>query len=328
MDMKRLSIFGSIIVAVVAGIAFFAPQAGNKETGSEAKPIVSVSTFSLYEAARMVAGDALDVRSIVPLGSDAHMFSPNPAQVAEISGAGLFVYNGAGFETWAEALKNTIPSSTKTVDMSQYVALQKNKEEHHDEHAHEENGDDAHDHEEHDHHGAYDPHYWLDIDNMIKMTQTLDAEFSKLLPAKAEQFHKNAAAYIAELQKLKTEYATGLAECKNRTLISNHDAFGYLTHANNLENISVIGLSSDEQPSAKTVAHVVETLKEHGMKTIFFEELINDNVAQTIAKETGAKAVALQPLENISEDELKSHQTYLSIMRENLKKLREAMECR
>ena len=59
-----------------------------------------------------------------------------------------------------------------------------------------------------------------------------------------------------------------------------------------------------------------------------FEELINDNVSQTIARETGAKAVALQPLENISQDELKSHQTYLSIMRENLKKLREAMECR
>ncbi|WP_294892103.1 zinc ABC transporter substrate-binding protein [Sulfuricurvum sp. MLSB] len=326
--MKRLSIFGIIIVAVIAGLAFFAPQADKKETAAEAKPIVLVSTFSLYEAARAVAGDALDVRSIVPLGSDAHMFSPNPAQVAEISGAGLFVYNGAGFEIWAEALQNTIPSSTKIVDMSQYVALQKNEEEHHDEHAHKEHEHDVHEHEEHDHHGAYDPHYWLDIDNMIKMSQTLDAEFSKLVPAKAEQFHKNAFAYIAELQKLKTEYATGLAECKNRTLISNHDAFGYLTHANKLENISVIGLSSDEQPSAQTVARVVEVVKEHGMKTIFFEELINDNVAQTIAKESGAKAVPLQPLENISEDELKSQETYLSIMRQNLHKLRDAMECR
>lgn len=335
MDTKRLLIFGGVIIAVATALTIFTPKIEDTTVAGTDKPRVSVSTFSLLEAARAVGGDALDVQSIVPLGSDTHMFSPNPQHVAEISNATLFIYNGAGFETWAESLKNTLPKTTQVIDMSQHVSLQKNEEEHHDEHAdeadhdaHEHHDDEASDEHAHHHHGAYDPHYWLDLDNMIKMTQTLDAEFSKLLPAKAEQFHKNATAYSAELQKLKSEYATGLAECKNRTLISNHDAFGYLTRANKLENVSVIGLSSDEQPSAQTVAHIVEVVKEHGMKTIFFEELINDNVSQTIAKETGAKAVPLQPLENISEDELKSHQTYLSIMRENLKKLREAMECR
>jgi len=327
MDTKRLLLFGTIIIAVIAGIAFFAPQSEDNENKAEAKPIVSVSTFALLESANAVGGNEIDIRSIVPLGSDAHMFSPNPTQVAEISGAALFIYNGAGFETWAENLKNVLPKTTQIIDMSRYVALQKSEEEHHEEHADEAEHHDEHAHEEHNH-GAYDPHYWLDIDNMIKMTQTIDAEFSKLVPVKAEQFHKNSAAYIAELQKLKSEYAAGLAECKNRTLVSNHDAFGYLAHSNKLENVSVIGLSSDEQPSAQTVAHIVEIIKEHGIKTIFFEEMINDNVSQTIARETGAKAVALQPLENISEDELKSQQTYLTIMRENLKKLREAMECR
>lgn len=330
MDMKRLIVFGGVLVAIVLGMSFFAPKPQKKELGVESKPMVSVSTFSLLEVAQAVAGDAIEVRSIVPLGSDAHMFSPNPTQVAEISNATLFIYNGAGFETWAESLKNTLPKTTQVIDMSQHVRLQKNEEEHHDEHVDEAeyHDEESHDEHAHHHHGAYDPHYWLDLDNMIKMTQTLDSEFSKLLPAKAEQFHKNATAYSAELQKLKSEYVTGLAECKNRTLISNHDAFGYLTHANKLENVSVIGLSSDEQPSAQTVAHIVEVVKEHGMKTIFFEELINDNVSQTIAKETGAKVLPLQPLENISQDELKLHQTYLSIMRDNLKKLREAMECR
>ncbi|MFZ2890023.1 metal ABC transporter substrate-binding protein [Sulfuricurvum sp.] len=329
MDTKRLLVFGSIIIAVIVGLTFFASQPQPKQDETKVEPIVSVSTFSLLEAARAVAGNAIDVRSIIPLGSDAHMFSPNPTQVAEISGGALFIYNGAGFETWAESLTNTLPKTTQILDMSQHVALQKSEEEDVDEHDNDEHADEHDHHEEHAHqHGAYDPHYWLDIDNMIKMTQTMDAEFSKLAPAKAEQFHKNAATYIAELQKLKSDYATGLSKCKNRTLISNHDAFGYLTHANKLENVSVIGLSSDEQPSAQTVAHMVEVVKEHGMKTIFFEELINDNVSQTIARETGAKAVPLQPLENISQDELKSHQTYLSIMRENLKKLREAMECR
>jgi zinc transport system substrate-binding protein len=322
MDTKRLIVFGGIIAAIVIGVSFFSPKPQAKQTEGEAKPIVSVSTFSLYEVARAIAGDELEVHNIIPLGGDAHMFSPNPTQVAEISRASLFIYNGAGFETWAESLKNTLPKTTQILDMSQHVALQKSEEDHHDEH---EEGDD--DHEDHQH-GAYDPHYWLDIDNMIKMTQTLDGEFSKLLPSKAEMFHGNAATYIGELQKLKSEYTKGLAECKNRALVSNHDAFGYLAHSNKLENVSVVGLSSDEQPSAKNIADIITIVKEHGVKTIFFEEMINDNVSQTIARETGAKAVPLQPLENISQDELKSHQTYLSIMRENLKKLREAMECR
>lgn len=319
-EKKRFFIFGSILIAVIVASMVFMPQLTKTQTKME-KPVVSVSTFSLYESAKAVGGDAVDVRSIVPLGSDAHMFSPNPSHVAELSKSALFVYNGAGFESWAEGMKKSLPSSVKAIDMSRYAVLLKSE--------HDEGHDAEHtdDHGEHAH-GVYDPHYWLDIDNMIKMTQTLETEFSKVLPEKAPLFHQNAAAYIAELQKLKSQYVSGLAECQNRTLVSNHDAFGYLAHANKLEAVSVIGLSSDEQPSAKTMAHIVEVVKEHKIKTIFFEELINDNVSQTIARETGVKAVPLQPLENISEDELKSHQSYLSIMRENLTKLREAMECR
>jgi len=294
---QKIVLFFSILIAIIVLLTFL--TAKKETTVPSGKPTVVVSTFSLYEAACAVAGDTLHIRSIVPLGSDAHLFSPNPTHVADISKSQLFIYNGKGFETWVEPLKNTLPKTMSVMDMSTHVTLLQN-----------------------------DPHYWLDIDNMIKITQTLDGQFSKLSPANTELFHKNATAYIIQLEKLKADYATGLHECKNRTLITNHDAFGYLAHANKLENISVIGLSSDEQPSAKTISKIVELVQKHKIKTIFFEELISDNVAQTIAKETGAKAQPLQPLENISEDELKLHQNYLTIMENNLKKLREAMECR
>ncbi len=322
MDVKKATVFGAVIAAAVAGVVFFAPSGAPKTESSAPLPSVSVSTFSLYESARAVAGEALDVRTIIPLGSDAHMFSPTPKEVARIGEASLFVYSGAGFESWAEPLRSTLPQSVKVVDMSKYVTLIRNEEEHAEHH------DDAHEHEEEHDHGAYDPHYWLAIDNMIAMTRKFEEEFSKLSPANAPLFRRNAQAYVVELQKLKSEYASGLKECRNRLLVSNHDAFGYLAHANNLESVSVIGLSSDEQPSAKNIADIVSLVQEHGIKTVFFEALINDNVAQTISRETGARAVSLQPLENISEDELKSGETYLSIMRQNLHKLREAMECR
>lgn len=314
MNTKRLMIIGSVILTVIAGAIFLGTKVQPTKQ-QNTKPMIAVSTFSLYEAAQAVAGDLVEVKAIVPFGSDPHMFSPNPKQVAQISTASIFIYNGAGFETWAENSKNTLPATTHVVDMSQHVSLQASHE------------DTNEDHKKHDH-GAYDPHYWLDIDNMIKMVQTIEGEFSKSIPTKEAEFHKNATAYLTKLQALKKDYVLGLSECKNRTLITNHDAFGYLAHANHLKNVSIIGLSSDEQPSAKTISQVIALVKEHGIKTIFFEEMINDNVAQTIARETGVRAQALQPLENISENELKSHETYESIMRANLAKLTQAMECR
>ncbi|MCL4431450.1 MAG: zinc ABC transporter substrate-binding protein [Epsilonproteobacteria bacterium] len=303
MNSKRLAVFGSIIFAVIAGALFLVIKVQPIKV-ENSKPIIAVSTFSLYEAAHAVAGETLEVFPIVPLGSDAHMFSPSPSVVAQISNSTFFIYNGAGFETWAQSLKKTLPPAVKIIDMSKHVTLLKEKDQ-----------------------TAFDPHYWLDIDNMIKMTQKLEAEFSQHFPENAQLYHQNASAYIAKLKKLKADYQSELKECKNRALVSNHDAFGYLAHANHLENVSIIGLSSDEQPSANIIAQIIDRIKEHGIKTIFFEEMINDNVAQTIAHETGAKAQSLQPLENISENELKSHQTYESIMRTNLAKLTEAMEC-
>lgn len=304
MDKKWLIFIGVVLVIIGMSVRFFSPESSTSLKEKD-KPTVAVSTFTLYEASSVIAGDTLYIFPIVPLGSDAHMFSPTPLQVAKISNAALFIYNGAGFETWAKSLESTLSKGVKVIDMSTHVGLLKEKE-----------------------HGGYDPHYWLDIDNMIKMTQTLEEEFSKRFPANTQLYHTNAIAYIGKLQKLKIDYTTGLKECKNRTLISNHDAFGYLAHANDLQNVSIIGLSSDEQPSAKIIAEVIARVKEHGITTIFFEEMINDNVAQTIASETGANAKPLQPLENISEGELKSHQTYESIMRANLVKLTQAMECR
>ncbi|HEX5622836.1 MAG TPA: zinc ABC transporter substrate-binding protein [Sulfuricurvum sp.] len=313
---------GLLVGGIIAAVAFYVLFSANNVTAvASGKPVVSVSTFALYEVANAVAGDTLKIRSIIPLGSDAHMFSPTPKEVAEVSNSALFIYSGAGFESWAQPLAATLGKTTRIIDMSTHVALLKSDGESFERHEDHE-GDAQHAH------GGYDPHYWLDIDNMITMTNLLVAEFSELSPKNASLYRENGAAYVEKLEKLKSDYLFGLKECKNRILVSNHDAFGYLARANGLEAISVIGLSSDEQPSAKTIAQIIALVQEHRIQTIFFEELINDNVAQTIAKETGAKAVSLQPLENISEDELKSHQTYESIMRQNLAKLAQAMECR
>lgn len=326
MDRKRLGIFGGVIMAMILSMVFYTPDSRKEVREKTEMPVVSVSIFPLFEIARTVAAETLHIQPIIPLGADAHVFSPNPRQVADMSKSVLFIYNGAGFESWAENLKHTLPSGVGVVDMSRHVTLLKHEEEDHEDQDHA--ADHPEEEEAHHDHGGVDPHYWLDIDNMIRMTRVIESEFSRIRPENATLYRQNATAYIAELQQLKTEYEEGLRECKNRVLVSNHDAFGYLARANALETVSVIGLSTDEQPSAKNISDIITVIQEHGVKTVFFEALVNDNVAQTLARETGARAQSLQPLANISEDELKSHETYLSIMRSNLAKLRDAMECR
>ncbi len=262
------------------------------------KPIVVVSTFALYDIARNIASDTVEIKTVVPLGSDPHAYSPTPSDIATFSKASIFFINGAGFEGWVENLKNTLPSQVVMVDMSEHVGLLDN-----------------------------DPHYWLSIDNMIEMTREIQRQFSTLSPKNRTVYEANAYRYIESLQKLKQQYETGLKECKNRTLVTNHNAFGYLAYANNLKNISIIGLSSDEQPSAKKMVEISTLMQKEKISTIFFEELIDDNVAQTIAKSSGAHAKSLQPLENITQSEFDNNETYISIMGNNLVKLRSAMEC-
>jgi len=306
------------IVAVGAALLWFNPSSQNMDQISS-KPVVSVSTFPVYEAARMVAGESMDVYPIVPLGTDAHLFNPNPQTVAKISSSAFFVYNGAGFESWSEKMSHAIGDKTIIIDMSRHVKLIRasNEEDEHD----------AHGHDEHGHEGENDPHFWLNIDNMIVMVKVFEKTFSEKFPGNASSYHKNAENYIQELTQLKQEFQMKLQHCNIKTLVSNHDAFGYLADANGFKNISVIGLSSDEQPSAKNIADIIELVKTEKIKTVFFEEFIDDHVAHTIAKEASASVSSLHPLENVSEAELQSHQTYLSIMRDNLAKLEEAMEC-
>ena len=100
---QKIVLFFSILIVFILILTYLTAE--KKPSAPTGNPTVVVSTFSLYEAACAVAGNTLHIRSIVPLGSDAHMFSPNPTQVADISKAALFVYNGAGFESWVEPLK-------------------------------------------------------------------------------------------------------------------------------------------------------------------------------------------------------------------------------
>ncbi|QDH23693.1 ABC transporter substrate-binding protein [Saccharibacillus brassicae] len=207
-------------------------------------------------------------------------------------------------------------------------------EEGHD-HEHDAAAEEAHDHEHdaaaeeahgHDHdHGGLDPHVWLSPRLAIEEVRGIEAAFAKADPGNAERFKSNADAYVAKLEALDKEFASGFADTKRKDFITQHAAFGYLARDYGLTQVPIAGLSPDQEPSAQEMAEIVEFAKANDVKTIFFETLVSSKVAATIATEIGARTAVLNPLEGLTEEETAAGADYLSVMRTNLQQLQSAL---
>ncbi len=301
-----------VLFAIIAVVQMSMQKEQSKDEVKSTKPVVALSTFSLYDIARHIAGDTLDVFMIMPPGVDAHSFEPTPKLIVKIQKSALVIYSGAGLEPWIKRFQFT----SHVINMSEYVKLRELKE-----CAHE------HTHGEHvSHESSLDPHYWLDIENMIKATQVITEAFIKILPQHKSLYYKNEASYIKMLKELDVEYKASLKSCKKETIIVNHDAFSYLAQRYGFHVEALSGLSPDAQPSAKNMAKLIEHVKEHGLKTVFFESFVSDKAIKSIANEAQVKVDVLYPLGNITKQQ--TNATYEELMKSNLQKISHAMECR
>ena len=307
--MKNLK--NMVFVLVVIALIFWiisAQQHTNKESVST-KHLISLSTFSLYDIAKHVAGESVELVMILPFGTDPHSFEPTPKLMAKISKSDLVVYSGAGLEPWTDGFA----FKGKVINMSKYVKLRKLGM--------------AHQHEKHHNLSGVDPHYWLDINNMIIATNLITDEFIKILPKNKKLYIKNKNAYIKSLKKLDEDYRKTLSSCHGDTIIVNHNAFSYMAHNYHFHVESLSGLSPEAQPSAKKMMELVEHVKEHNISTIFFESFVSDKAIKSIASEAKVDVDVLQPLGNITADEAKQKLGFEDIMRQNLQKISKALKC-
>ena len=304
--MKKALILVVLLLAIFVGEMLMFEN--NTQTEKE-RPFICVTSFPLYEISSKLLQDKIDIVKLIPFGVETHTYMPSVKTMSTILKAELFVYNGLGIEPWIKM------EYDNALDMSGFVQLNKNSVQ----------VDEHKEHDGHHHDDNMDPHYWLEINNMIIMTDVLQDRLSKVLPEYKDQLEENAKTYIHELKKLDNEYKKRLGRCKRKEIVVNHNAFGYLASAYGFSAHSLTGLSPDEQASAKKMKEITDLVKDEGIKIIFFESFVSDKISQTISKETGVSVQALQPLANVTEDEAKKG--YILIMQENLHKLFEAMEC-
>ncbi|HXG76952.1 MAG TPA: metal ABC transporter substrate-binding protein [Gaiellaceae bacterium] len=167
--------------------------------------------------------------------------------------------------------------------------------------------------------GAADPHVWLD-----------PLRFAAVVEELAERLGRAGSAYgvVRRLRRLHGEYRRGLARCERRTIVTVHAAFGHLARRYGLVQLALAGRAPEAEPGPRELERLVRAIQDAGATTVFAEPLVSDRLARTVAREAGARVAVLDPLEGLSEERRAAGADYVSVMRDNLAALREALGCR
>ncbi|MCX4470652.1 metal ABC transporter substrate-binding protein [Micromonospora sp. NBC_01655] len=291
-------------------------------TGADPQRVdVAAAFYPLQFVAERIGGDAVRVTNLTKPGTEPHDLELTPRQVGEVNQAELIVYLKGFQPAVDEAVdQNGGDRAFDVAGVQPLLAASAGGHDHEGEEAGHEGEDAGHAEEE----GARDPHLWLDPTRLATVGDRLAERLGRADPDRAADYTARAGALRAELERLDAEFAAGLRTCQRREIVVSHTAFGYLTERYQLDQVGITGLAPDNEPSPQRLAEVAREAREHRATTIFFETLVSPKVAETIAREVGAKTAVLDPLEGLSA----GHDgDYLSVMRTNLATLRTALSC-
>lgn len=291
-------------VAVAAALLLLSGCSKTSESGSESGIKVVAAFYPLAWAAEHVGGQAVEVEDLTPPGVEPHDLELKASQVRDISGADLIAYIGSGFQPAVDDVAGQLDESQRYDPLQGRDLLHGTPE-----------GGEADSSE-------IDPHLWLDPTLMASIVDELTARLVEIDPDRAEGFQERSAALQEELAQLDEEFRDGLGGCSRHDIVTSHAAFAYLAARYGLNQVSVAGIDPESEPTPGRLADVARFVTDNEVTTIFFEELAPQDVAETLARETGASIEVLTPIENRPEDG-----DYLDAMRRNLSALREALDC-
>lgn len=318
-----LKIFTKLFCLIlVFSLFLFSGCARKTNSGSSAenaKIKVFTSFYPMYDFAGKIGGDKINLTNLVPAGTEPHDWEPTPKDIAAVEKADVLIYNGAGMEIWMDkVLKSVKNKNLIVVEAAKNIKLLENTEEH-EEDGKEENESDHED-------LLYDPHVWLNPMNAKKQMESIKEALIKVDPENKDFYQKNFEDNAAEFDKLNKEFADAVAGFARKDIIVSHEAFGYLCDAFGLQQVGIEGLSAESEPTPARMAEIARFARENNVKVIFFEELVSPKIAETIAKEVGAQTLMLNPLEGLSEEDVKAGKDYFTIMRDNLETLKKALK--
>ena len=282
--------------------------------GDTGKFDVVASFYPLQFLADQIGGKYVDVTSLTQPGQEPHDLEISAQQTARLQESDAVLYLKGLQPSVDDAVAQ---SEVKTkVDAASLTSLEV--------HGNEVGGHAAaHDTQKGEESGGKDPHIWLDPVRYAEVAKGIGTAFEKADPKHADTYRKNTDALVKKLDALNTRFAEGLKNTKTKVFITTHAAFGYLAERYGLTEEAINGLDPESEPSAARVRDLEKMAKADGVTTVFYETLVSDKTAKTIAEDANLKTDVLDPLEGITS---KSRgKDYFSVQEANLKALQTAL---
>ena len=312
--MKRLL---SILMCAVLALAL---SACGPVQPAEAEGVSVVATvFAPYDFARQLVGDNGKVTMLLPPGSETHSYEPTPKDILEIQSADVFIYVGGESDAWVADVLESVGEGVRAVTLMDCVELLE------EETVEGMEGEDAH--EGHGHEAEYDEHVWTSPRNAALICEKIAAALCEADPDNASEYNANLAVYRAELARLDAAFTAIVADGARDTMIfADRFPLLYFARAYGLEYYAAFpGCSDDAEPSAATVAFIIDKVREENIPVVFHVELANEDMADTVCDETGAAKRQFNACHNVTRSQFNEGVTYLDLMWENTEVLKEAL---
>jgi zinc transport system substrate-binding protein len=277
---------------------------------------VTATIFPPYDFVRQIAGDRVNLSMLLPPGSESHSFEPSPRDIITMQNSAIFIYVGGESDAWIDRILQSMKTDNMRI-LAMMDAVEVVEEEIVE-------GMEEEDEEEET---AYDEHVWTSPRNAIMIVRAITGLLCEADTANAAWYQQNAAAYIEELERLDAAFSAVVATASRDIFVfADRFPFRYFADAYGLQYFAAFpGCSTETEPSAATVAFLINKVRAEKIPVVFHIELSNERMADTISGETGAKKSLLHSCHNITKRDFDSGLGYLEIMRRNVENLREAL---
>jgi len=310
---KALLIF--ILLAAAFSMICCKQSKSTAPRNRDGKINVTTTIFPPYDFVRQIAGDRVNLTMLLAPGTESHSYEPSPRDIITIQNSDIFIYVGGESEKWVDRIlrsmnteKMKILAMMETVDAVEEEIVEGMEYEEDDE-------------------AEYDEHIWTSPHNAMLIVQAITGLLCQADTGNANFYRQNASAYIEALEELDSAFSDVIAGAKRKTLVfADRYPFRYFSNAYGLSYFAAFpGCSTETEPSAGTVAFLINKIRAEQIPVVFHIELSNERMADTISGETGAKKLLLHSCHNISKRDFDAGLGYLEIMRRNVETLKEAL---
>ena len=293
------------------GLAACSSQKSSTETGSSKLNVVATNSI-IADITKNIAGDKINLHSIVPVGQDPHEYEPLPEDVKKTSQADLIFYNGINLETGGNAWFTKLVENAKKKENKDYYAVSE--------------GVDVIYLEGQNEKGKEDPHAWLNLENGIIYAQNIAKRLSEKDPANKETYEKNLKAYVEKLSALDKEAKEKFNNIpeEKKMIVTSEGCFKYFSKAYNVPSAYIWEINTEEEGTPDQIKSLVEKLRKTKVPSLFVESSVDDRPMKTVSKDTNIPIYAKIFTDSVAEKG-EEGDSYYSMMKYNLEKIAEGL---